>query len=76
MQLFVLFKTALDGDGENVFIFMTVCDSLEACYNIIKYQTDYFNVDNVFIGNRDDYRDNRVKYVIEEAILNLYPYSS
>ena len=70
MQLLALFKTYLDGDGNDVFVFMAICDTIEACYTVIKNTAEYFTSDKVFIGDRSDYRDNRIPYVIEEVTLN------
>lgn len=68
MELYVLFYYNYKSD---VYDYMATCDSIEACFTILRSNTDNFNTDKVFIGNRANH-DYIIPYIIEEVTLNNY----
>lgn len=55
----------------NVFTFIAVCHSVEACFRILRSVYTDFNTNQVFIGNRDDCQNE--KFLIQEVPINHIP---
>lgn len=77
MTLYALFYYK-DDEYCDIYDFMTVCDSIEACFTVIRNIDNFntvksgsFDTDKVFIGNRS-LHDGRIAYIIEEVTLNNY----